>query len=91
MRKPDTTLARSSKANGDIAGAIEEFQKAIELKPDFEDAHYNLGIALRAQGKAEAGKKELEELTRCTNFGRICGIEEADPRRSGSVQAAKVG
>src|SRR5260370_38346863 len=50
------------KSGGDTAGAIAAFRRAIELKPDFEKAHYNLGIALRAQGPARARKKELDDL-----------------------------
>ena len=35
---------------GDLAGAIAEYRKAIALKPDYAEAHYNLGNALRDQG-----------------------------------------
>src|SRR2546430_10341794 len=50
---PYTTLFRS----------IAAFRRAIELKPDFEKAHYNLGIALRAQGETGAAQKELNDLS----------------------------
>jgi len=33
---------------GDFAGAVKEFQKALDVKPDFPEAHYNLGLALLA-------------------------------------------
>ena len=56
------------KAGGDLAGAIAAFRQAIEVKPDFEKAHYNLGIALRAQGKTGAARKELDELTALRDF-----------------------
>src|SRR5262249_38312196 len=48
--------------------AILALQNAIALKPDFEKAHYNLGIALRSQGKSEAGQKELDELNALHEF-----------------------
>src|SRR5207248_89373 len=48
--------------------AIVAFQRAIDLKPDFEKARYNLGIALRAQGKTAAAQKELDELNALHEF-----------------------
>src|SRR5207302_3390684 len=56
------------KAGADIPGAIAAFRRAIELKPDFEKAHYNLGIALRAQGQTSAAKKELDEMNALHEF-----------------------
>jgi len=55
-------------ADGNTAGAIAAFRRAIELKPDFEKAHYNLGIALRAQGETSAAKKELDDLNALHEF-----------------------
>ena len=51
--------------------AVEELQKAVQLDPDFAEAHYRLGLALHATGqKEEADKafgdavKAYEKLTR---------------------------
>jgi tetratricopeptide (TPR) repeat protein len=33
---------------GDFAGAIKAFEHALEVQPDFAEAHYNLGLALLA-------------------------------------------
>ncbi len=33
---------------GDLDGAIGEYREAIRLKPDDADAHFHLGVALRA-------------------------------------------
>ena len=33
------------KAIGSIDSAIQSFEKAIDLKPDYAEAHYNLGVA----------------------------------------------
>jgi tetratricopeptide (TPR) repeat protein len=42
-------------ANGDAKSAIAEYQKAIEQRPDYENAYYNLGRALQMDGqKSEA-------------------------------------
>jgi tetratricopeptide (TPR) repeat protein len=34
---------------GDLPGALTAYQKAIAIKPDLADAHYGMGVALRAQ------------------------------------------
>ena len=65
---PNTTSAWNLKPDGDIPGAIAAFRKAIELKPDFEKAHYSLGIALRSQGDTAAAHKELDELNGLHEF-----------------------
>ena len=36
---------------GQAAEAIEQFQKAIEIKPDYAKAHYNLANIFTAQGR----------------------------------------
>ena len=56
-RRQQSNLGMELKAQGDLTGAIAAFRRAIELKPDFEKARYNLGIALRAQGKTAAAQK----------------------------------
>ncbi len=33
--------------------ATAAYRKAVELKPDYANAHYNLGIALVEQGKLD--------------------------------------
>lgn len=35
---------------GDLDGAIESYRQAIKLRPDFQEAMYNLGVALQAKG-----------------------------------------
>src|SRR5205807_5434586 len=53
---------------GDLDGAVTAFQRAVELKPDFEEAHYNLGIALRGLGRTQAAQKELKEIGALREF-----------------------
>jgi tetratricopeptide (TPR) repeat protein len=43
-------LGNALQAQGDLAGAIACFKRALDLDPEFTLAHNNLGIALRAQG-----------------------------------------
>jgi arylsulfatase A-like enzyme/Flp pilus assembly protein TadD len=48
-------LGTALKMQGDTAGAIEAWKKALELKPDFAYPLYNLGLAYIAEGnKSEA-------------------------------------
>jgi serine/threonine-protein kinase len=61
-------LAESHNAKGlvllkgawDWDGAEREFQKAIELNPDFEPAHLNYSILLRVTGRTEEALREGE-------------------------------
>ncbi|MHC4184018.1 MAG: tetratricopeptide repeat protein, partial [Planctomycetota bacterium] len=45
---------------GKYSFAINEYKKAIELKPDYISAHNNLGIAYKKVGLLEKAKKESE-------------------------------
>lgn len=47
-------------AAGDTARAIDEWQAAIRLNPNYFDAHYNLGIAYADQGDLASAIGELE-------------------------------
>jgi tetratricopeptide (TPR) repeat protein len=51
--------------------AVEDLQKAVQLDPDFAEAHYRLGLALHATGQKDEADKEFgdavksyEKLTR---------------------------
>lgn len=49
---------------GDTAAAVQGFRRAVELKPDFADAHQNLGLLLAsAPGGAEEAYRELRRST----------------------------
>jgi tetratricopeptide (TPR) repeat protein len=43
----------------DLTRARVDFQKAIEITPKLEEAHYRLAQAYRRLGEAEAARKEL--------------------------------
>jgi tetratricopeptide (TPR) repeat protein len=42
--------------------AIEDLTKAIELKPDYEDAYYNRAQAYKAAGKTQLAKRDLARV-----------------------------
>ena len=44
--------------------AIAEYREAIRLKPDFAEAHNNLGNALQAKGKLDEAIAEYREAIR---------------------------
>ena len=45
--------------NGELDKAIENYTKAIELKPDYGDAYYNRGGAFLRLGEREKAKSDL--------------------------------
>ena len=44
--------------------AIAALQSAIQIKPDFTDAHYNLGVAFDARHQTDAAIREFQATTR---------------------------
>jgi len=44
-------LGNLLQARGDTDPAIEHYQRATQIKPDFAEGHYNLGVALRSTGR----------------------------------------
>ena len=46
---------------GDVEGAISQFRAAINSVPNFAAAHFQLGIALRQQGKIEEAQREFKQ------------------------------
>ena len=49
---------------GEADEAIAEYREAMRLKPDFAEAHINLGVALRDQGKLDEAIAEYREALR---------------------------
>jgi len=48
---------------GDFAGAVKAFERALEIQPNFAEAHYNLGLALLADsGKTPVWKEALAQF-----------------------------
>ena len=46
---------------GSINLAIDNFQRAVKLKPDYAEAHYNLGVVLQKNGEDEEAYKSYEK------------------------------
>ena len=53
MLKPTITWAMYSKNNDKLNEAIEAFNKALAIKPDYAEAYSNMGNVLQEQGKLE--------------------------------------
>jgi cytochrome c-type biogenesis protein CcmH/NrfG len=47
---------------GDLGSAGAEFAEAIRVDPQFAAAHYNLGITLRQQQKAQEAAQEFQKV-----------------------------
>ena len=46
--------------SGDVRKAQAEFAEAARLKPAYAEAHYNLALAFRQQGKKDQAQQEFE-------------------------------
>jgi tetratricopeptide (TPR) repeat protein len=51
-------------ASGRIPEAIEHYQQALRIKPDYAEAHYNLGVALGQAGRIPEAIGHLEQALR---------------------------
>ena len=51
-------MAAVSLAQGDQAGAAASWEKAVELKPDYAEAHYNLAVVLSEQGQSSLAQAD---------------------------------
>ena len=61
-------MAAVSLAQGDQAGAASSWEKAVELKPDYAEAHYNLAVVLSEQGQSSLA--EADHATGQTSLSR---------------------
>ena len=57
-------LARIYERQGKIDKAIEEYRLALDIRPDYVDAHYNVGLLFLGQGKTDLAIAEFIEVTR---------------------------
>ncbi len=49
---------------GKFEEAIAHYQQALRIKPDYADAHYNLGIALARAGRIPEAIVQYEQALR---------------------------
>ncbi|HTT23254.1 MAG TPA: tetratricopeptide repeat protein [Candidatus Sulfotelmatobacter sp.] len=47
--------------SGNVQRAETEFRVATHLKPAYAEAHYNLGLTLRQEGKQTDAQQELDK------------------------------
>ena len=59
MRKPTTTLAMLLTKREEWTKPSRNYQKALEIKPDYAEAHNNLGIALFQKGQGGRSDRPL--------------------------------
>ena len=62
--RPYNNLGAALMKSGRLSEAIEQFQTALKIKPEFADAHYNLVYTLSKQGKLEEGIYHLGQSLR---------------------------
>ena len=62
--RPTSTSATPCSSQGKLDEAIAAYREAIRLKPDYAEAHSNLGIALAGQGKLDEAIAEYREAIR---------------------------
>ena len=63
MPRRKATSAAPAQA-GHSTDAISHYSAAIKLKPDFAEAHYNLGLALTNTGNLEEAAQQFREAAR---------------------------
>ena len=73
----------------DLDGAMQSFRRAIDLSPDFADAHFNLGILLLALGDYEHGWIEYEWRTRRPGYADYANYPFGMPRWRGEPLAGR--
>ena len=64
MPKPTITWVTHSKKLGRLKEAEASFRQAIALKPDYAEAHYNLGNTLKELGRLDELKQVTEKRLR---------------------------
>ena len=63
MQKPTNNMGVTLKDQGKLDEAIEAYNKALSLKPDYAEAYNNMGNALKDQGKLEEAIAGLQQST----------------------------
>ena len=54
-------LGNALAKTGDLKAAQQEYKIAIQLKPDYENAYYNLGVVLNDDGQINDAKYSLSK------------------------------
>src|SRR3982074_1954592 len=59
-----TNSGQRLRTAGVMEGAISQFRAAITSSPGYAAAHFQLGLALRQQGKSEEAQEEFQKAVR---------------------------
>jgi protein O-GlcNAc transferase len=54
-----TNFAKKLLQSGDLDGAVKQLQSAIQSDPNFADAHFQLGLALKQKGDFSGARQEF--------------------------------
>ena len=54
-------MGNALRVKGELDAAIEQFTQALSIKPDFAEAHYNLGVALQEKDDFNAAIGSYEK------------------------------
>jgi tetratricopeptide (TPR) repeat protein len=89
-RDPNHVRALTNRGNlkleeGDVDGAIEDYERAIKLDDGFANAHHNLGVAYRRKGHVA---KSVASLRRAQRASSKRDAEEARAALAGGRAAA---
>jgi protein O-mannosyl-transferase len=60
----ETNMGNALTSTGELEGAIQHYQAALQVKPDFSEAHYNLAVALAQKGDLDAAIREYQTVLR---------------------------
>ena len=55
------------KSSGQLNTAVKKFEQALALKPQYAEAHYNLGVTLNELGQIEAAIKSYKNAIEIKN------------------------
>lgn len=78
--------------SGDLKAAAQEYKVAIQLKPDYENAHYNLGRVLNEDGQVTDAKLSLSKaLELDPNDDRVLALLDKLERSEGKTAASDGG
>ena len=73
---------------GQVDEAIAHYRKALEIKPDYVEAHYNLGVALAGRGKLDEALEHYQkalDLASARNDRALADVIRAQIKRDQSV------
>ena len=82
-------LANALSKTGDLKGASQEYKMAIQLKPDYQNAYYNLGRVLNELGEVNDAKYSLSKaLELDPNDDRVVALlDKLDGAGTGAVSS----